>query len=487
MSRLDAAFRFDADARIGYGHAIRSTAVADAFASVGWRTRALVGPSSRASAAVPSNAVEAADASAAASALPDGCEYLFVDNYAMDEAAIAAFRPWAQHIVVLEDVPTRRLDCDYLVDPTPGRAAGDYAGLVPPAAALLLGPAFAALRPPFLRRRAEALARRAHGRVSRVLVAVGGADASDATTLYLEALREAGIDAAVDVVLGEVAPHRERVAAFAQRAGWRLHVGVSAEQMAERMVAADLALAAPSSASWERCCLGLPSVTVTTADNQRDVEAALVGARAAVSLGRQAALAPTAVAAAICALAADPQGLQAMASRAEALCDGRGVWRLLCALVGAQTVRNGRRIALRPADERDCARVYAWNCEPGARRFFRNPEIPARPAHDAWFARTATFESRLLFVGESDGMPVGTLRFDRSADRAAPPEISLLVGQSHRGNGFGAAMLELGSRLYRSRPLSAHIQAGNAASQRTFAAAGFAPTAHGADMWELAA
>jgi len=39
--------------------------------------------------------------------------------------------------------------------------------------------------------------------------------------------------------------------------------------MAEVMAASDLAIGAAGSTSWERCCLGLPSIMVVLAKNQR--------------------------------------------------------------------------------------------------------------------------------------------------------------------------------------------------------------------------
>ena len=38
--------------------------------------------------------------------------------------------------------------------------------------------------------------------------------------------------------------------------------------MAELMAAADLAIGAGGSTTWERCCLGLPALSICVADNQ---------------------------------------------------------------------------------------------------------------------------------------------------------------------------------------------------------------------------
>jgi spore coat polysaccharide biosynthesis predicted glycosyltransferase SpsG len=41
--------------------------------------------------------------------------------------------------------------------------------------------------------------------------------------------------------------------------------------MAELMLNADLAIGAGGSTSWERCCLGLPTLLYVTADNQKEI------------------------------------------------------------------------------------------------------------------------------------------------------------------------------------------------------------------------
>lgn len=47
------------------------------------------------------------------------------------------------------------------------------------------------------------------------------------------------------------------------------------EQMADLMVSADLAIAGGGSASWERCCLGLPTLSLILAENQEAVASEL--------------------------------------------------------------------------------------------------------------------------------------------------------------------------------------------------------------------
>ena len=57
--------------------------------------------------------------------------------------------------------------------------------------------------------------------------------------------------------------------AVAALAGYTCHVQTRC--MADLMVAADLAIGASGSASWERCAVGLPAVAMAVAVNQRRI------------------------------------------------------------------------------------------------------------------------------------------------------------------------------------------------------------------------
>jgi spore coat polysaccharide biosynthesis predicted glycosyltransferase SpsG len=58
--------------------------------------------------------------------------------------------------------------------------------------------------------------------------------------------------------------------------------------MAQLMVDSDLCIGAAGSTSWERCCLGLPTLMVVLAANQQDAAIALseVGAAKCISLDK---------------------------------------------------------------------------------------------------------------------------------------------------------------------------------------------------------
>ncbi len=103
------------------------------------------------------------------------------------------------------------------------------------------------------------------------MVSMGGTDKKNATSLVLKAfykMNHFGFD--IDVVIGPTCKHRldiERVTSHIPNTN--LHFNV--ENMADLMAACDLAIGDAGTTTWERCCLGLPTLMVITAENQRTV------------------------------------------------------------------------------------------------------------------------------------------------------------------------------------------------------------------------
>jgi len=196
-----------------------------------------------------------------------GWDWVIVDHYGIDERWETMLRRTLDSkIMVIDDIADRQHDCDVLLDQNFYADMNTrYTGKVPSHCQLLLGPRYALLRDEFRQLREQVKPRT--GLVKRVLVFFGGMDSGNYTALAIEALAgSTGRDLRVDVVIGAQHPHSEQIESACAEHGFVCHV--QTERMAELMAAADLAIGAGGSASWERCCLGLPSIVGAVAQNQ---------------------------------------------------------------------------------------------------------------------------------------------------------------------------------------------------------------------------
>jgi len=194
-------------------------------------------------------------------------DWLIVDHYALDARWESALRPQCRRIMVIDDLADRLHDCDLLLDQNlVANMAHRYDGKVPAHCGRMLGPDYALLQ----RQYAElhSLVPPRAGPVRRVMVYFGGADADNLTGRAIAALLSLGReDVAVDVVINPSSPHaasiRQQVEGQAQ-----ITLYEAIPSLAPLMMQADLAIGAGGATSWERCCLGLPSLVVTLAENQ---------------------------------------------------------------------------------------------------------------------------------------------------------------------------------------------------------------------------
>ena len=119
---------------------------------------------------------------------------------------------------------------------------------------------------------------------------MGGVDKDNATSQVLAALQNCSLpaDLQVTVVLGPHAPWLARVQVQAAQMPWPTEVLVGVGNMAQLMTESDLAIGAAGSTSWERCCLGLPTIQVALAQNQEAIARSLSNANAALMLQAKA-------------------------------------------------------------------------------------------------------------------------------------------------------------------------------------------------------
>jgi len=326
-------FRCDASPDIGAGHVMRCLAIAEAMRPAGWR--AVFATGSQTLATVPALAgpgfeIEilpdgANDADQLAQRFRSGADLLVADHYGRDASFERACRTWARRILVLDDATGRDHDCDLLLD---AAATGPalYRDRVPAHAQLLLGPAYATLRPQFLAMRATALARRDGRPVRNILVSLGATDPMNATSLVLDALDDIITEVSTVIAMSSSAPHREDVRG---RLRGRGRLVLDPTNLPELMTEADLAIGAAGASSFERAVLGLPTVLLRLADNQRGLAALLCSAGAAddgesieVDLRGRCRDA-------VVRLIADRDARIAMAQAASSLIDGRGAERIV--------------------------------------------------------------------------------------------------------------------------------------------------------------
>lgn len=309
------AFRVDASLDIGTGHVMRCLTLADTLRERGAQAmficrqhpghlcdlirlrgyKLMALPAEAASQKVTTEPAHAVwlgtdwmtDAEQTRQALgPQRVDWLIVDHYALDHHWELALRPHCNKLMVIDDLADRPHDCDLLLDQNLGRLEVHYCGLLSSKPQILIGPQYALLRPEFAQWREYSLTRRIQPQLKQLLITMGGVDKDNATGQVLDGLKccELPVDLQITVVMGPHAPWLVQVQAQAAAMPWHTQVRVGVSNMAQLMANSDLAIGAAGGTAWERCALGLPTVVLVLAENQRVGALALRNAGAVVIL-----------------------------------------------------------------------------------------------------------------------------------------------------------------------------------------------------------
>lgn len=338
--------RADASAGAGYGHAVRMGTLLEAWAELGGRAL-LVGRGLEGSLAarlrranVELALPEGAGAEAELAGLLEraralSAAALALDGYGFDvryQRTLAARLP----LLAIDDLAEQPAVADVIVNQNLGFDTARY-GALPPGQRLLAGAPYVLVR----RALRELLARGVAGAAGagvrqRLVLAFGGSDPLGLSEPMAEAVLLVLPELEVTVVVGPGVPseRRERLLALGAR-GSRVHVVVDPPELGTVLLGADVLLAAAGVTAWEALALGVPAVLVSVADNQRVVAQPLIERGAALDGGWGDAAAPRRAAELVRRLLASPALRAELTSAGRGLIDGRGVWRVIDALLDA--------------------------------------------------------------------------------------------------------------------------------------------------------
>lgn len=326
--------------------------------------------------------------------------WLVVDHYALDENWEKMIRPYCKKIMVIDDLADRKHDCDLLLDQNISADQEKYQLLTPKNCQIFTGPKFALLRPEFEKWRKYSINRRKEGKIKKILITFGGVDNENFTCKILEILYQSHLPKTIEitVVMGETAPHLNKVKELVKKIVNPIQVLVDINNMAEVMANSDLAIGAAGSTSWERCCLGLPSLVMILAENQKNSAVALTTAGHAILIKYLSELIST-----IQELLNTRQKVLNLIESSSKIVNGLG------AQIIAQHILNGSNCHFRLMMEQDLGMVRLWRNHPNVRSYMFNKKKISKLEHKKWFKNISLNKNHILLIFENFNEPQGFL------------------------------------------------------------------------------
>jgi UDP-2,4-diacetamido-2,4,6-trideoxy-beta-L-altropyranose hydrolase len=396
-------------------------------------------------------------------------DWLIIDHYDIGISWEYPLRKYTKKLMVIDDLANRKHDCDLLLDQNYSKNEDRYNGLVPENCIQLLGPEYAILRPQFQKARENLIKR--DGGVNRILVFMGGVDSKNITSKILRAINMLGRSGiAIDVVIGNLNPYHDEIKTQASHMpNTNCHLNI--ENMAEMMVAADLCIGGCGTATWERCYLGLPSIVLVLAENQRKIAENLDDEGAIINLGWCQNVKDSSITECISELINNPGKVQSMTDNSRNLVDGEGVNRVCDAMIS----KVSYIINLTKVEITDINDIFEWRNHPDIRRNFFNQELLSWEEHEKWFTTKLKDSNATVYMAYYKEIKVGTIRFE-SKDRVI--KTSVMLNPLFLGKGLGSKVIKLGVERFimEKKPdmqIIAEIKKDNFTSIKAFTKAGF--------------
>jgi len=367
----------------------------------------------------------------------DRVDCLVVDHYGIDITWEVMVSPFVDRLLVIDDLADREHDCHYLLDQNYYLNADvRYEGKLPVYCDQLLGVKYALLRPEFLLKRAQICKFRRN--VQKVLVSFGGVDDENYTEFAVKALstiKMRGVK--VDVVVGNAYPYYKKLRQLCISLGFSCHRQI--DNIAEFMYEADLAIAAGGSSTWERCCLGLPSIVISVANNQDE----LVANAAVEGLVYKV----------------DKHGLsiEKLSIHIQLLIENHSIRELfynngLSLLKGDGAKRvcdilTSHKLLVRKATAVDSPSILKWRNHPSIRSKSKSNNYIHLVEHRAWFLRVLNAKDQELLIIEDSVTKLAVVRFDLKNETS---EISIYLVPGEEGKGLGRLVLNCAERWLRT-------------------------------------
>lgn len=353
--------------------------------------------------------------------------WIVVDHYGLDAQWEKRLAANGRKLFVIDDLADRNHACDVLLDQNlHSDPYARYEHRVTSKTLMLFGQRFALLRPEFSE--TPKSPRVFHDDAITYCVAFSGADLAKLTGMTIDVLAtvfKAGDR--VHVIANSQNIDLADIKLRCKNPGWQVHV--NANRLAEVMAGSDVAIGAGGGMLWERAAMGLPSIAIAIADNQRE-QVAQAGALGLVLAGDVETLTPDLLREMITGLRSDAALRQNMSKICKATVDGRGALRVARRVLASD-------IVIRLTNSDDSADIFAWRNDERIRRVSRNTDVIAWAVHEHWISATLANASRRLLIGSDAEGPVGVVRFDLSGTSA---EISLYLVPQRLGSGQGVGL-----------------------------------------------
>ncbi|MBL1198519.1 MAG: UDP-2,4-diacetamido-2,4,6-trideoxy-beta-L-altropyranose hydrolase [Nostoc sp. GBBB01] len=303
----------------------------------------------------------------------------------------------------------------------------------------------------------------------KLLITLGGADPDNVTLKVIQGLQQVeveGLEAVV--VVGASNPHYEQLLVLSQESKFPIHLKRNVTNMPELMAWADVAVTAGGSTCWELAFMGLPSIVLILAENQRAIAEKLEAMGVVVNLGWHENVSTLEIALRVTQLLITAGSREKMAKCSQELVDAKGSSRVLSYL-------KDNFFQLRSVRQDDCQLLWEWSNAPEVRAVSFSSKPILWEDHIQWFKSKLINPNCIFYIAiNNNNIPIGQIRYDIENYEAT---VSISIDPKFRNQGYGSRLIKLGCKQLFSNfditRINAYIKPNNQVSIKAFFKAGF--------------
>lgn len=396
---------------------------------------------------------------------------LIVDSYNLGLNWELEIRRTINKVIVIDDLANRDHDCFILLDSTLDRRSDEYINQVNADAKILTNSKFCILREEFYHLKDRAIEKRSKTKeIGSILLNFGGSDPMMHTVLIYGLIRELDAFIKIKIIISKACKSLNNILKISDN-DKHVEVYVDTDEVAEIMLNSDLSIGALGTTSWERCCLGLPSIALISAENQRH-NASLLNEKKTIILSNESDFKRD-----LKRIIENRDGMEVwrnMVSACFNICDGKGVYRVC---------REILKFSFSLVDfvMKDSQDLYDWQLEGTARLFSRNKQKPEIKEHQKWVEESLRDSQRRMWILKVKGINAGYVRLD---DIGNIEEVSILISEKFRNIGLASFAIREVKNRSKYNLVLAYVDSNNIDSINLFLRSGFREIIDNNYLWE---
>lgn len=389
-------------------------------------------------------------------------EWLIVDHYELDFRWEKKLRPYTKKIMVIDDLSNRKHECDILLDQNlKHNYKNKYKNLLPKYCSKFLGTQYTLLQSEYENLHFDAPIRT--GPIKRIFLYFGNTNQKDLIELFVSAFLKLNRK---DITLDIVIPlnYQSTKIDKLKKNHKNIKIYKDLKSLSTLMLKADLGIGACGINTWERCCLGLPSLVVTIADNQKLIAKELHKRGIIQWLGHKDKITFQIILDSL--LNTIDRNIKNWSKSCKQVTDGKGIKKISTIL----NLSSKTKLKIRRAKIYDKDILFNWANDPLVRKSAFNSQLISVKSHNTWFDfRINKKHNCEIFILETiNNVPIGQVRFEK---KNRFWYVSYSLANFARGKNLSSKLLRLGIYEFKKKNnvnLFAEVKKTNIPSCRAF-------------------